>query len=1044
MNLRASLVILALISLLTIGGGGFFLTTHLSDAAWNVARNHTNKTTEMVQQKVSFYLSRNQLSSQALAKTPAISGYFKQENRPSNAEINKLLNELCLSLEASICYLMDSSGTTVAASNYETARSLIGKNYGFRPYFKEAIAGKSATYLALGVTTKKRGFYFSAPVVDNLDEIKGVLVVKYPVEKLEGQLSNLAGTFALIDPKGVVFASNRKSWLFRSLSELSSEDASSIIQSRQFGEEKLSSVGLVKTSDGLLVAPDGTNYLFGSRTVDISAGWRVSYLFDTRNVASILDKGIGGVPLNVFFIALFLVIALIVIFLYNRATHEIKQRKIAEVGLRSSEEKYRLLFEESEDPMWVFYNNMFMLANEAAADTLGYSSAEELEEIHPSKISPSFQPDGEPSFDKANRMIRTAYELGYYRFEWEHLRKNGEIIPVEISLTRIPFQDHDALYCVWRDITERKQAETLLKEREVLYRSLIETTDTGYLILDASSRVLDANDEYIRISGHQRLDDILKRSVIEWTAEYDLERQEYEIKKCLELGFVRDLQVDYIHPNGTILPIDANAKMVKKGDERQILVLCRDITERRLQEEQILRQAHYDALTELPNRFLSMDRLSQMLNEANRNKERVAVLFLDLDDFKKINDSLGHDAGDKLLKEAALRLRDGIRGGDTVGRLGGDEFIVLLGGIDDAADVCSVAETLLSKFMDAFRIDGRELILTASIGISIYPDDGNTPSELLRNSDSAMYHSKEQGRNTYSYFTEEMNQGVSRRLLLEEQMHGALDRGEFRLLYQPKVDLNSGRVIGVEALLRWTNPALGEVSPLEFIHTAEQTGLIVPMGEYVLTEALAMVAKWRPYLGESFTMAVNLSPRQFRDPNLVQFIQGAIDKSGVSGKQLELEITEGLLMSGHAYIDDALSELSALEVSIAMDDFGTGYSSLSYLRSYPFNVLKIDREFVNDITVDPADRELVNAAIVMAHGLGLKVVAEGVETEAQRVLLSEQGCDYGQGYLFSKPIAPGEMTKVLVTGSCVLPLCVVNENPEPGRRGGNLNRIPIT
>jgi len=1031
MNLRAALVILALISLLTIGGGGFFLTTHLTGAAWDIARSHTNKTTEMVHQKVNFYLSHNQLSSIALAKIPAIDGYFKQDHLSSNAEINDLLNDLCVSLEASICYLMDGVGNTVAASNYQTTRSLIGKNYGFRPYFKEAMAGKFATYLALGVTTKKRGFYFSAPVGGGIDKAAGVLVIKYSVGKLEEQLSHLAGTFVLIDRHGVVFASNRKEWLYRSLSKLSSEDERRIIQSRQFGEEKPSPVGLVETSDGLLAAPDGTKYLFGSRGINIPTGWRVSYLFDDKNVASILGKGIGGVQLNLFFTALFLVIAIIVIILYNRATHEIKQRKIAEVGLRSSEEKYRLLFEKSEDPMWVLNDNAFILANESAADTLGYASAEELKEMHPSIISPPLQPDDEPSFEKANRMIRKAFDSGYYRFEWDHLRKNGEIIPMEISLTRIPFEDQYALYCVGRDITERKQAEAMLKEREVLYRSLIETTDTGYLILDDNGMVLDANDEYVRISGHQTLDQILNRGVKDWTAEYDSERQEHEIKKCLELGLVRNLQVDYVHQDGTVLPIDANAKVVKKGNEQQILVLCRDITERRHQEEQILRQAHYDALTKLPNRFLSMDRLSQMLNEANRNREQVAVLFLDLDDFKKINDSLGHDAGDKLLQEAALRLRDGIRRGDTVGRLGGDEFIVLLGGINDAADVCSVAETLLNKFRDAFRIDERELVLTVSIGISIYPDDGDTPSELLRNSDSAMYHSKEQGRNTYSYFTDEMNRGVSRRLLLEEQMHGALDRGELRLVFQPKVDLNSGGVIGVEALLRWTNPALGEVSPMEFIHIAEQTGLIVPIGKFVLSEALAILANWRPYLVESFTMAINLSPRQFRDPGLVQFIREAIDKSGVSGKHLELEITEGVLMSGHAYIDAALSELSSLDVSIAMDDFGTGYSSLSYLRSYPFDVLKIDREFVNDITEDSADLELVSAAIAMAHALGLKVVAEGVETEEQRVLLFAQGCDYGQGYFFSRPIATEDMTQMLATGSCVLPLKVVNEDSLP-------------
>jgi EAL domain-containing protein (putative c-di-GMP-specific phosphodiesterase class I) len=276
-----------------------------------------------------------------------------------------------------------------------------------------------------------------------------------------------------------------------------------------------------------------------------------------------------------------------------------------------------------------------------------------------------------------------------------------------------------------------------------------------------------------------------------------------------------------------------------------------------------------------------------------------------------------------------------------------------------------------------------------------------------------MYHSKELGRNTYSYFTDEMNQGVSRRVLLEEQMHGALSRAEFSLRYQIKVEITSGRIIGTEALLRWHNAELGEVSPLEFIPIAEQTGLIVNIGRFVITEALGVAVKWQRMLGHSFTIAVNLSPRQFRDPNLVSFIENAIHQSEIPAASLELEITEGVLMSGHTYINDALKALNDLGVNITMDDFGTGYSSLSYLRSYPFDVIKIDREFINDLTRDPRDRELVNAAIAMAHGLGLKVVAEGVETEAQLKYLSDCGCDYGQGYLFSKPVTSEEITEIL-------------------------------
>ncbi len=430
-------------------------------------------------------------------------------------------------------------------------------------------------------------------------------------------------------------------------------------------------------------------------------------------------------------------------------------------------------------------------------------------------------------------------------------------------------------------------------------------------------------------------------------------------------------------------------------------------------EEDLSYLAHHDALTNLPNRFLALDRLSQLINEAHRDTKRVAVLFLDLDDFKKVNDTLGHDTGDKLLIEAAERLCSDLRSGDTVGRLGGDEFIILLGGLDEAADISPIAANLLKHFIAPFIIENRELVLTSSIGISIYPDDGDSSSQLLRNADSAMYHSKKLGRNTYSYFTEAMNQEVSRRLALEEQMHGALERGEFRLCYQPQMDVSTRRISGVEALLRWNNPVLGNVSPDEFISIAEQTGQIVPIGQFVLIEALTMAVRWQSMLEQSFTMAVNLSPIQFRAPNLVTFIEQSIEKSGISSQNLELEVTEGVLISGYAYIEDALTNLSNLGVSIAMDDFGTGYSSLSYLRSYPFNVLKIDRSFIKDISVNPADRKLVNATIAMAHSLGLKVVAEGVETEEQLALLVTQGCELAQGYLFSKPVTAEKITKMI-------------------------------
>jgi len=497
----------------------------------------------------------------------------------------------------------------------------------------------------------------------------------------------------------------------------------------------------------------------------------------------------------------------------------------------------------------------------------------------------------------------------------------------------------------------------------------------------------------------------------------DLERVSADIELYLSGGSVSyDAEYRFLSKLGNYMWVRGRGKISKYDDGGQPIRLIgthSDVTDKKNAEKIILHQAHFDLLTDLPNRFLSLDRLSQLINDARRNNKLVAVLFLDLDDFKKINDSLGHEAGDKLLVDTSKRLSRAVRNRDTVGRLGGDEFIILLEGITKVRDISPIAEKLISQFRKAFSIDGHELIMTSSVGIAVFPENGENASLLLQNADSAMYHAKEKGRNTYSYFTDAMNLEVSRRFALEEQMHEALERGEFDVFYQPQVDVTSGHILGAEALLRWHNPTLGNITPDEFIPIAEQTGAIIPLGKFVLEEALKNTVHWQQNSFPAFRIAVNLSPRQFRDPELVTQVKKSVARFNIPLESLELEITEGVLMSGHNYIDEALTALSHLGISIAMDDFGTGYSSLSYLRNYPFNVLKIDRSFVNDITNNSSDRELINAAIAMAHGLNLKVVAEGVERKEQLAILKTMGCDFAQGYLFGKPMPAEDMTAML-------------------------------
>lgn len=428
-------------------------------------------------------------------------------------------------------------------------------------------------------------------------------------------------------------------------------------------------------------------------------------------------------------------------------------------------------------------------------------------------------------------------------------------------------------------------------------------------------------------------------------------------------------------------------------------------------EELIHRQAYFDDLTSLPNRFLSLDRLSQIIGELKRTHQKAAVLFLDTDDFKKVNDSLGHEVGDKLLIEVAGRLKASVRGADTVGRLGGDEFIVIMRLERDSSDAVRAAEELLERFREPFVVNGIDLRLTLSIGIAVYPENGPQLSELLRNADAAMYQAKAAGRNTYSFFTRKMNDIVVRRLEIESRLSGALERDEFEVYFQPKVDVKSGSVIGAEALIRWHNPELGNVPPDDFIPIAENNGLIVPIGDYVLKQALMFLRRWRAVDGKDYSVAVNISPRQFRDKRFAALLEQSLAEENISPSCLEIEVTEGVLMLDKNYISVALNELYNLGVSLSMDDFGTGYSSLSYLRQYTFDFLKIDRSFVNGIASDKADADLVKATIAMAHSLGLEVVAEGVETREQLSILEGLGCDIAQGYLFSKPVPAGELIR---------------------------------
>ena len=559
---------------------------------------------------------------------------------------------------------------------------------------------------------------------------------------------------------------------------------------------------------------------------------------------------------------------------------------------------------------------------------------------------------------------------------------------------------------VARDITERRSAEDKIR----LLSQAVNQSPVSVMITDPAGRIEYVNPAFERATGYREsevvgsVDSLLQPGDAADEARIGL-RDALARGEPWEGEFLNHRRSgepfwEYAH----VSPVFAD-----DGGVRRFLAVKEDITERKRQHQRILYQAHYDQLTELPNRTLSLDRMQQQISQSHRQQTRTAVLFVDLDDFKKINDSLGHEAGDQVLVQAARRFRDCVREEDTVGRLGGDEFVVIVGGLLRPEDAGLVADSLLAQFDHPFPVGDRELLLSASIGIAVCPDDGEDSVEMLRKSDAAMYHAKQLGRANYAFFTAQLNARVSRRFEIEEQLHGALERSEFRVVYQPQVDLATSTVIGIEALLRWDNRVLGKVPPAEFIPVAEHSGQIVRLGKFVLETALSELALCSARTDRPIRLAVNLSPRQFRDPNLFDTIIQGLQRHAVTPDRLELEITEGLFIEPFAEVGSILQRLHDTGVRLAMDDFGTGYSSLSHLRRYPFDTLKIDRSFTRDITDDPADRELVVATIAMARGLGLCVVAEGVETQAQHDLLRSQGCACAQGYFYAAPMAAGEL-----------------------------------
>lgn len=566
-----------------------------------------------------------------------------------------------------------------------------------------------------------------------------------------------------------------------------------------------------------------------------------------------------------------------------------------------------------------------------------------------------------------------------------------------------------------QDVTERMITEKKLRSVADYARNLIEANPDPMMVTDLNGVMSDVNraaEEMTRLPRSE----LLGRHIADcFTSRGEVEKLLRQVFRAEE---VRKFSLTMVKAQGASTDVRCSLTPYRNdsGEVQGAFLVAHDITDLKQYETQMLFQATCDALTALPNRLQFREHLGQAIARAQEFERVLGVMFIDLDNFKDINDTLGHSAGDELLKLTADRLETAVRQGDTVGRMGGDEFAVLMEDVSNVSEVELAAERLRRTVTEPYLVDGHEIVISCSIGITLYPFDDGDVDALLRNADTAMYRAKAEGKNAYQNFTAEMNDSIRRRVEIGNHLRRAVNASEFALHFQPRAELGGGTVSGVEALIRWNSGGLGMVSPAEFIPVAENNGLIVPIGEWVLHEACRQAKQWLDETGMPVNMAVNLSARQFKDVDIARTVVQALEQSGLPAGMLELELTESMLMHDTKRVLRTLETLKEIGVSLAVDDFGTGYSSLSYLKMFPIDYLKVDRSFVMDVPNDPNNEAIVRAIIAMAHGLGLKVIAEGVETAAQLDFLLAQGCDEIQGYYFSKPLPPDGLKAFLKDG----------------------------
>jgi diguanylate cyclase (GGDEF)-like protein/PAS domain S-box-containing protein len=694
---------------------------------------------------------------------------------------------------------------------------------------------------------------------------------------------------------------------------------------------------------------------------------------------------------------------------------------LADAGLLAREEKFRAVLEGSAAAVFIIDEGRVRYANEAAAALTGTASADLVDRAFLDRFH------GE-SHEIVRHRVLKAPSPAVAGLRYEARLTGTDDRWVELTGRALDFGGRPTALVTAFDVTERRRAEEAMRESERRMRDILETVQLVAVLLDREGIITYCNPFFLELVGYEEEDVIGREWFSTFVPEADRDSGRATLRDRMQLGAVAAHEETAIvtrHGDRRVVAWSNTVLRDWTGEVSGTASIGADVTDRRRAEEQLQHDAFHDALTGLPNRALFIDRLQAALARLQgalargHQKGMFAVVFLDVDRFKVVNDSLGHSVGDRLLVELSSALKTAVRPGDTVARLGGDEFTILIEDMEGREEAIAVAERIQSVLREPLTLAGHEVFATVSMGIALSAPSYRRAEDLLRDADTAMYHAKALGKSRHQVFDSSMHARARKLLQLEHDLRRAIDRREFRVHYQPIVRVDDRRISGFEALVRWEHPERGMVGPSEFIHLAEETGLVVPLGRAVLEEACRQAAAWQRSSGDDLTVSVNLSVKQFGQPDLVEQVDGALRQSGLPSRLLKLEVTESMVMENTDAAIALLRRLKALGVHIAIDDFGTGYSSLSYLLRLPADTLKIDRSFVSGTGDAGRNVSIVRTVVSLANSLGLGVVAEGVETEQQRALLEELGCPLAQGYLFS-PAVDREAALRLVTGEAVM------------------------